>query len=116
MSRPSCTDWPGLVRKLEQEAGVTSLPQLADNAPSDEIVRRGNSAVRSLKAREDDAFVDAMRRALVDRGGEEAPPQTQALARLPWPLVLTTNYDNYYGAAFLKHFPDQLFEVSRPQR
>lgn len=111
MSRPNCTDWLGLVHKLEHEAGVTASAPLEINARPDEIVRRGNAAARSLRAREDGAFVAAMRRALVDRGGEDAPPQTGVLARLPWPLVLTTNYDNYYAAAFSKRFPDRLFAV-----
>ncbi|MFL5309073.1 MAG: SIR2 family NAD-dependent protein deacylase [Myxococcales bacterium] len=112
MSRPACTDWPGLVRKLELEAGMKGAPPLADNAPSDEIVRRGNVAVRALKAGKEGAFGEAMGRAVLDRGGKEPPIQTRALARVSWPLVLTTNYDNYYAAAFLERFPDRLFAVA----
>ena len=35
------------------------------------------------------------------------PPQTLSLSRLSWPLVLSTNYDNCYAAAFHKSFPER---------
>jgi hypothetical protein len=109
MSRPACTDWPGLVGKLEREAGIAPGEDLAGAADAI-IIRRGNEAVRSLKAREIGSFVAALRKALVDRGGD-APAQTEALARIWWPLVLTTNYDNYFASAFTKRFPERLFAV-----
>jgi hypothetical protein len=112
MSRPACTDWPGLVRKLEAKAGLPDAPPLGDKTPSDEIIRRGNNAVRTLKARKAGAFTDAMSHALLDQGGAQPPDQTVALARLPWPLVLTTNYDNFFAAAFQQSFPDRLLTVA----
>jgi hypothetical protein len=51
-----------------------------------------------------------MERALVDRGGT-IPSQTRALARLRWPLVLTTNYDNHYAAAVGERPDAGLFSV-----
>jgi hypothetical protein len=109
MSRPACTDWPGLVGKLEREAGLGRPDDLAGAADA-LIIRRGNEAVRSLKAGKAGSFAAALRKALVDRGGD-APAQTQALARMWWPLVLTTNYDNYFASAYTRRFPERLFAV-----
>lgn len=42
---------------------------------------------------------------------EPIPLQTQALARIWWPLMLSTNYDNCYAAAFHACFPDRQLAV-----
>jgi len=105
MSRPVCSDWLGFVQALEREAG-TEPPADPGKRPrtpsSDELIRRANAAVRALKGRADGALTQAVRRALIDTAAatRAVPPQAAALARVRWPLVLTTNYDNCYAAGF----------------
>lgn len=41
----------------------------------------------------------------------EIPPQTLSLAKIWWPLVLSTNYDNCYAAAFHQSFPERHLAV-----
>ncbi len=52
-----------------------------------------------LRARDPTGFPHHLRNALRTRRSA-VPPQTGALARLWWPLVLTTNYDDYFLDAF----------------
>ena len=110
MSRLACSDWPGLVHSLEEAVAGHDTPVILTGTDPAEMIRRGNTAVRSLKSRDRDTFIKAMSTALVDRGGD-IPPQTRALARIWWPLVVTTNYDNYYTAAFRERPESRLFAV-----
>jgi SIR2-like domain len=110
MSRIACSDWPGLVHALEQAVTGPTTPAIPASTDPAEMIRRGNTAVRSLKSRDRDTFVRAMSTALLDRGGD-IPAQTRALARIWWPLVVTTNYDNYYAAAFRERPESRLFAV-----
>jgi SIR2-like protein len=105
MSRPNCAGWPGLIGGLEREAGVSSmgLDPPTDKTPAPELIQRANRAVRRLRASEERAFADALRRALFTTT-EPAPRQTLELASIWWPLVLTTNYDNLYVEAFARTF------------
>lgn len=116
MSRPACPDWVGLISALEEQAGVD--PDADDTATTD-LVRRGNRAVRLLKRRDDDAFITAMRAALyggrASRGkngraavsvNHPVPPQTEALGKIWWPLVLTTNYDDHFVKAYHRWHDD----------
>jgi hypothetical protein len=96
MSWPACPDWKGLIAGLEERCGID--PTAGGTEPVD-LVRRGNRAVRLLKRRDERTFINGMRAALY-RGRPPVPPQTQALARLWWPLVLTTNYDNHFETAY----------------
>ena len=113
MSLRTCTDWPTFIKKLETATGQSELsPRKSDKSRSpspDELIRRANSAVRTLKRGERGAFAKALRESvLADKSGAKLIPlQTQALARIWWPLMLSTNYDNCYAAAFHKHFPDR---------
>ncbi|HYR06299.1 MAG TPA: SIR2 family protein, partial [Longimicrobium sp.] len=79
-------------------------PTVGATGPSD-LVRRGNRAVRLLTRRDDRAFIDAMRATLY-RGRPPVPPQTDALARIWWPLVLTTNYDDHFARAYARRHQD----------
>ncbi|WP_437785796.1 SIR2 family protein [Sorangium sp. So ce1097] len=105
MSRPACTGWLDLLRGLADAAGVEVPEHLRSARPEDrldtsELYRLADKAVLGLAVLDADARADAYRRALNEGGraaGECAvPPQTEALARCPWPLVLTTNYDDLY--------------------
>ena len=101
MSAPVCNGWPAFIQALERAAGMAEMPLAAD-APRETLVRRANLAVRMLKRAAPGKFATAVRASLLTRPDESpsALAQTDALARLGWPLVLTTNYDNCYAAAY----------------
>lgn len=110
MSRKACTDWPGLISRLEKRAGITADTELTSDTPTAELIRRANTAVRRLRSRGFDEFIDSMVEASNDQGGD-IPGQTRALARLWWPLVVSTNYDDYYRQAFAESFSDRQLAV-----
>lgn len=93
MSRRVCPDWQGFISNLESEAGLKN-GQVDDNS-ADALTRRGMRAVRLLRRREPERFAEAIGRALAHDHNERCP-QTEALAQIWWPLVLTTNYDDLY--------------------
>ena len=65
-----------------------------------DLAERANRALASLRRREVADLRDALREALLpDSPDSSIPRQTEALARLDWPLVLTTNYDDLYRAS-----------------
>jgi hypothetical protein len=115
MSAGVCTDWSNFVRRLELAAhGTQAMRQ--DEETREALIRRANNAVRILRAREPGTFERELAAALIAAPEEQpaVPPQTTALARLWWPLVLSTNYDNCYATAFQTRFPDaQLAIVGR---
>lgn len=94
MSVPRCVTWEAFVGALEKRAGIVRDPSRAD------LTERANSALASLRRREVADLRDALRAALLpDAPDSSIPRQTEALARLDWPLVLTTNYDDLYKAS-----------------
>jgi hypothetical protein len=95
---PACPEWRELIANLEREAGIDAGP---NGEPPDaaELVRRANSAVRTLKLQGLGTLGVAVEKALVG-AATEPPPQTVELARTWWPLVLTTNYDAYFLRAY----------------
>ena len=112
MSAGVCTDWSLLVHRLELAAQMTRQ----DDEARDALIRRANSAVRALRAREPGTFERELAAALITAPDAQpaVPPQTTTLVRLWWPLVLSTNYDNCYATAFQHRFPDaQLAIVGR---
>jgi hypothetical protein len=96
MSVPSCTDWPLFIRGLERRAEIAAGKVDTDPAA---LIRRANRAVRTLKLRDSHGFPAAVGKALTG-SGDGPPPQTDALAKTWWPLVLTTNYDMHFHHAF----------------
>lgn len=102
MSRRACTDWPTLIASLEASAGLQRLPALDSTTARDVLVRRANSAVRTLKGAAPGVFAKAVRSALLSNEPDTplVSPQMRALTRIWWPLVLSTNYDNCYAAGF----------------
>src|SRR5262245_25784401 len=106
MSRPSSVGWSTLIARLEEngvnkgaETGESTVSEDPDSSPSG-LIRGASRAVRKLRASNRDAFQDALSKALFD--SSELPPQMEALAKIWWPLVLTTNYDDFYVNAFGK--------------
>lgn len=110
MSAGACTSWPEFIARLERRAFPDRRPTSVARGDSAHLVERANRAVRRLRSRRRGEFETAMRYALVARANS-IPSQTSALAELWWPLVLSTNYDNCYVAAFRKRFPDELHDV-----
>lgn len=108
MSRQACPDWKGLIAGLEEQCGMD--PAAGGTEPVD-LVRRANRVVRLLKRRDDAAFLRAMRSTLY--GSKlPVPPQTEALGRIWWPLVLTTNYDDHFTAAYHRWHKDPRDELT----
>lgn len=100
MSVPRAVGWQTLVEGLEQRLMNDGAAAAAPQAGSEDLIRRANAAARALRAGAPGAFVEALRAALFSSAQRDIPGQTLALAQLWWPLVLTTNYDNLYEAAF----------------
>jgi len=92
MSSPACQLWEGFVSKLERRA------RCATSAGDRELVHRAARAVRKLRFGSGETLADAVRLVLSD-GTQPIPRQTVKLARIFWPLVVTTNYDDLYLAA-----------------
>ena len=118
MSRDTCPDWKTLVTSLEAQSGVPVAGGALDE-PAD-LVRRANRAVRVLKRREQGAgFPGALRHALYagcPPSELPIPAQTAALARIWWPLVMSTNYDDLFATVYEKGLgsaPETLAVVGR---
>jgi SIR2-like domain len=109
MSQRICTDWATFIRQLENASGGAKAARLDSKTPREVLIRRANNAVRTLKLGAAGAFAKAVREGLLSKGvdPQAIPPQTRVLAKLSWPLVLSTNYDNCYAAAFHKRFPER---------
>lgn len=97
MSMPVAKSWKGLITGLEAAAGIAPSTQDADQRP-EALVRRANKATRKLRLADAEHFHSVVR-ALMGDPRASIPPQTLALARTWWPLVLSTNYDNLFAVA-----------------
>ena len=123
MSRPACEAWPTFVDRLEEQVRASDRPKTArcdgegceigklkgvhegpakmrsscrdGSGDRSDLIRRADAAMRALRLR--GRVARAVGRALYEsvRPGE-VPQQTEALAKLFWPLVCTTNYDDLY--------------------
>lgn len=109
MSRERCPDWTGLVTRLEREAQVETTPE----SQKADLVRRANRAVQRLALRSTEPaprvgyLANALRRAIYDDAPSgDTPRQTLALAKLWWPLVITTNYDDLFAASYAEQHGD----------
>ena len=108
LSVGACTNWPTMIERLEQRAGERRGS--AARADPRALIARANSAVRALKSSAPGRFEAAMRYAVVARRNT-IPAATRSLAAVWWPLVLTTNYDNCFVAAFRERYPGELHAV-----
>jgi hypothetical protein len=98
LSMPVCPSWKVFVEALELAVGAGAAQIDGAASDSESLIRRANLASRALRLRDPDGFAKVVERALgVERS--DPPPQTVALARLWWPLVMTTNYDNCFVTA-----------------
>jgi SIR2-like protein len=110
MSMGACTGWPEMIRRLEMRAFEDRPARPTAKATPSELIERANSVVRALKAGTPGTFEQAMRRAVIAQPNR-IPKPTRTLARIWWPLVLTTNYDNCYLAAFVQRFRGELYGI-----
>lgn len=100
MSVPACAGWEAFIVGLERQAFGRKQPNRPGHNLSDELIRRANYAVRDLRLRGDHAFEKAVREALKTKASDKTPPQTAALAKIFWPLTLTSNYDDLFYQAW----------------
>lgn len=103
LSRPACVGWEGLVRNLLREAGQPAH-ELPEEPTEDELIRCAHRAVRTLRFGSTEKLVTAIGRALAGIAFGQVPPATSALARIPWQIVISTNYDHL----FVRSFVDEL--------
>jgi hypothetical protein len=104
MSRPMCASWPKLIEGLEKAASISDARALTDKTAPEELIQRANRAVETLRRAARDALAKALKKSLIPDDSPAVPMQTRTLARIAWPLVLTTNYDNAYVKAFEDEF------------
>jgi hypothetical protein len=106
MSRPWCSSWPELLSRLSELARFEStsfLEKRDDQSPLDSaalyrVAEKIVTAMRPLsRDRRNENYLYALRSS--DGAGGAIPPQTQALAQIYWPIVVTTNYDDLYWSA-----------------
>jgi hypothetical protein len=79
-----------------------------------ELIRRADRAVLTLVTRGEEYFQWACRRAVVNwQCKDTRPEQMVALAETSWPLVLSTNYDDWYPALACELARDQVRILGR---
>jgi hypothetical protein len=93
MSSPSCNLWRDFFDSLNRQAFRRTV-----FTKDGELIQRIDRAVKRLSRISENGLESACRKALVDRvkAPSKPPPQTVKLASIPWSLVLTTNYDDWF--------------------
>ncbi len=123
----ACPLWDDFVQNLERLALQYTGPQpdaaMNTNGDADKI-RRANDAVRTLKNHAPEAFAQHIRTALqivkADAATSEfispqtTPALTTTLAKVWWPLLLTTNYDDWFYHAYTGHNAEASGKDKRP--
>ena len=103
MSRPLCTSWPIFLRRLAQfsEVEIPHTPDGSMSAESTLLYRLAETTVSALRpmSREDRNRIYRLALRCDGVATDRIPSQTEALAGVYWPLVLTTNYDDLYWSA-----------------
>lgn len=104
MSLTSCPSWFELVRAMAKAA---DMPIGNDSVSADQLVRIANNALRVLR-RTPEGHSGVLSATLYatsekdSKGLALAPLKTAGLAKLWWPLVMTTNYDDLFARAYLQ--------------
>lgn len=93
-----------MIEGLAAEVGI-EIPG-ADKASSEQLIRHASRIGELLRRRRDGELAGALRRVLSASMGEAMPAQTTALARLDWPLMITTNYDDLLRRAYNRRLED----------
>lgn len=101
MSIPTCSNWAEFVTRLQSECRDRGAPtrQFSPNLDSPmSVIQAADQAVKYLERHGSKVFNEACRTALQGQVPSDVPAQTLALAKMYWPLVVTTNYDDIYSA------------------
>ncbi len=94
MSAPALSLWKSFVENLEGDAGTTGF----EPNNSELRAQRATTLIRNSRGRP--CFLEALRKSLRGRGTVSGTPlQTEALAAIDWPLVISTNYDDLFYSA-----------------
>lgn len=93
LSAGPCTLWFNFVEGLCRYAELPHGP--AAGAAAGELIRLADRAVQVLLNRSDEALQTGVREALKSADYRTVPQQTELLTRVYWPLILTTNYDDW---------------------
>jgi SIR2-like domain len=95
MSYPACALWDRFLENLERAADLKSDGERSEN-PTARAYLAG-VALRNKATKE--RYWQKLREALQPHQIAAIPIQTRALARIWWPLVITTNYDDLFLTA-----------------
>ena len=98
MSTPICSLWEEFVQRLEAPKGGQ-----VDKSSSSNLVQRALFVIQNLR-RQGQSVASAIDKAIYLNDSEAIPSSTVTLASVFWPLICTTNYDDIYLRAKLKHF------------
>lgn len=127
MSRMACPDWATLIDDLERDAGVggPSRGEQGQRATADvdraDLIFRANAAIRQLSFGTPRALRQSIRASLY-RSSSNAEDiaetlgharQTDALAKLWWPLVVSSNYDDLFAVSYASQRSMELADTLR---
>lgn len=93
LSRPYCRGWPYFVAAVAAECKIESSGFDINQGP-DALYRIADRAAAVLRLQPMTKRREILARALSDPTTDRLPDQAEALARHPWPLIVTTNYDD----------------------
>lgn len=104
MSVDGCPLWKDFVVNLEREAKLTHISTQAQDSAS-ELIQRAARVVRKLKNENYEDFANAVRGALCMPNARMTSTSDE-LAKIWWPLVVTTNYDDWFISAWNSYHVD----------
>src|ERR1700759_394175 len=90
-----CTLWPDFVTNLERNAGISA--ETKDDSPT-LLIQRAARATLQIKYRfpNDRGQFTSIVRSALRVNPSSIPFSCQILAKISWPLVITTNYDDWF--------------------
>jgi len=113
MSMLTCTDWQTFLKKLAGGAGIKAPKSMKSEESKMFLADATVDALRPLTYKERiQRYRDALSNSQLDED-MKITPQSEALAKLDWPLVLSTNYDDIYWRAVGERAPGELDEAQR---
>jgi SIR2-like domain len=99
MSAPSCAQWDVFVSNLERIAKINGQAPLNPSSPkpTGNLAARADRSVAILRNQgRTEELWNKLREALRSSAPMTVPRQTEKLARIYWPLIVTTNYDDLF--------------------
>ena len=95
--RDACTDWLTMVTRLRVAVGHASEAESQPGTSNPSlVVREADQAMLILRGYPIEQRIQVMRNALYNTHAAGIPVNTEALAKIRWPLVITTNYDDIF--------------------